>query len=78
MCEIGKRENLTQNKMIFDGITNLIIDKSEDIDKIRKYGSIALGGIALSNLDYTLPIIIKFIHEGKNPYLMINTIKEII
>lgn len=78
LCEIGKKQNLTSNKTIFEGILNLINNNQEDLDKIRKYASIAFGGISLQNLGVALPQVIDFINQGKNPYLMLNTLKEII
>ena len=78
LCEIGKKVNLCDNKNIFDGVLGLINDKNEKIDDIRQYASIAFGGISLGNLDYALPIIINLIESGKEGYLMLNTLKEII
>jgi len=46
---------------LFDGVLKLIQDKSEKVEEIRHYASIAFGGISLGSLEKSLPVVINLI-----------------
>ena len=76
LSELGKEIDLSSDKKVIETVIALFGSNDED----TKYNaSIALGGIALGNINHYLPMVLELINEKKEyQYLLLNTLKEII
>jgi cullin-associated NEDD8-dissociated protein 1 len=76
--EVGKETNLCDKGNILAEVQKIVNNKSNS-DVIRTAASIALGGIAIGNLEKVLPqVIVAISNASDGQYLMLNSLKQII
>lgn len=73
--QIGIHFDLSGQKTLCEAITDLFNDKSEDT---KICASIALGQIAVGNLNQFLPVIFERFSSEDHRYLLLNSIEEVI
>ena len=74
--EIGCKVRLDKNQQkLQEALINCIASNNNNI---KQASAVAIGGIAVGNMDFMLPFILKEIESTKRQYLLLHSLKEVI